>query len=269
MAINVNTVYQTVLLILNKEQRGYITPNEFNKIATQAQQEIFEGYFESLTQQLRVPGQEDEYSDRVEHIEEAISMLRNEGNASYRAVDENGQALSNPFFYLPEDVHRIGTIMYKEEQELQRTNRGELLRLNMSKLTRPTTNYPLFTQEENQTIQNVDPITSAVTLLCEDCIKINVYPKTITSEIGLSYVRKPKDVVWAFTTGNLGEYIYSKGSGVGVTPSSGSQDFEIDDTDQPELILRILAYSGVIIRDPQIVQAAASQVQATEVNQKS
>ena len=32
MAINVNTVYQTVLLILNKEQRGYMTPLEFNKI---------------------------------------------------------------------------------------------------------------------------------------------------------------------------------------------------------------------------------------------
>ena len=31
MAINVNTVYQTVLLILNKEQRGYMTPLEFNK----------------------------------------------------------------------------------------------------------------------------------------------------------------------------------------------------------------------------------------------
>ena len=35
MAINVNEVYKTALLILNKEQRGYVTPNEFNKIATQ------------------------------------------------------------------------------------------------------------------------------------------------------------------------------------------------------------------------------------------
>ena len=33
MAINVNTVYKTVLLILNKEERGYVTPDEFNKIA--------------------------------------------------------------------------------------------------------------------------------------------------------------------------------------------------------------------------------------------
>ena len=65
MAINVNTVYQTVLLILNKEQRGYITPNEFNKLATQVQLEIFEQYFEDLNQQLRGPGYEDEYADRV------------------------------------------------------------------------------------------------------------------------------------------------------------------------------------------------------------
>ena len=55
MAINVDTVYKTVLLILNKEQRGYVTPNEFNKIATQVQLEIFEKYFEDLNQQLRVP----------------------------------------------------------------------------------------------------------------------------------------------------------------------------------------------------------------------
>ena len=42
MAINVNTVYQTVLLILNKEQRGYMTPVEFNKTGAQAQLEIFD-----------------------------------------------------------------------------------------------------------------------------------------------------------------------------------------------------------------------------------
>ena len=36
MAINVNTVYQTVLLILNKEQRGYMTPLEINKIGKQS-----------------------------------------------------------------------------------------------------------------------------------------------------------------------------------------------------------------------------------------
>jgi hypothetical protein len=37
MAVSVDTVYQTVLSTLNKEQRGYVTPQEFNLFAEQAQ----------------------------------------------------------------------------------------------------------------------------------------------------------------------------------------------------------------------------------------
>ena len=69
MAINVNTVYQTVLLLLNKEQRGYLTPAEFNSIATQVQLDIFENYFEELNQQLRVPQADVDYSDRIMNLD--------------------------------------------------------------------------------------------------------------------------------------------------------------------------------------------------------
>ena len=77
MAINVNTVYQTVLLILNKEQRGYMTPVEFNKTGTQAQLEIFETYFESLNQQIRIP-QTDTSITRIEcvNLDEKISIFK-------------------------------------------------------------------------------------------------------------------------------------------------------------------------------------------------
>ena len=40
-------------------------------------------------------------------------------------------------------------------------------------------------------------------------------------------------------------------------------------TQQDLLILKILVYTGIVIRDPQIVQAAAQEVAANEVNQKS
>ena len=76
MAINVNTVYQTVLLILNKEQRGYITPDEFNKTATQVQLQIFQKYFEDLNQTSRVPQNDMDYADRVLGIDERISLFR-------------------------------------------------------------------------------------------------------------------------------------------------------------------------------------------------
>ena len=82
MAINVNTVYQTVLLILNKEQRGYMTPVEFNKTGTQAQLEIFETYFDSLNQQLRVPQADVDYSDRIVNLDEKISIFKEFGSAT-------------------------------------------------------------------------------------------------------------------------------------------------------------------------------------------
>ena len=55
MAINVDLVYKTVLLILNQQQRGYITPDEFNKVGNQVQLGIFEKYMSYLNQQLRIP----------------------------------------------------------------------------------------------------------------------------------------------------------------------------------------------------------------------
>ena len=55
MAVNVDIVYKTVLLILNQQQRGYITPDEFNKFGTQVQRTMFEGYASDLNQQYRLP----------------------------------------------------------------------------------------------------------------------------------------------------------------------------------------------------------------------
>ena len=46
--ISIDTVYQRVLALANKEQRGYITPLEYNLLANQAQQLIFEQYFYDL-----------------------------------------------------------------------------------------------------------------------------------------------------------------------------------------------------------------------------
>ena len=89
MAINVNTVYQTVLMILNKEQRGYMTPTEFNKVATQVQLEIFEKYFDDLNQQLRVPQADTDYADRQENIDEKIAIFKTFGNANYVTVNSS------------------------------------------------------------------------------------------------------------------------------------------------------------------------------------
>jgi len=83
MAINVNTVYKTVLLILNKEERGYVTPDEFNKISAQVQLEIFGNYHNDLNQQLRVPQADTDYADRIALIDEHLSIFKTGGAATY------------------------------------------------------------------------------------------------------------------------------------------------------------------------------------------
>ena len=40
--VSIDTVYQKVLVLSNKEQRGYLTPQEFNLLADKAQLEIFQ-----------------------------------------------------------------------------------------------------------------------------------------------------------------------------------------------------------------------------------
>ena len=43
--VRIDTVYQRVLAIANKEQRGYITPQEFNLFANQAQMQYLSNIF--------------------------------------------------------------------------------------------------------------------------------------------------------------------------------------------------------------------------------
>ena len=75
MAVNVDTIYQRVLAIANKEQRGYITPIEFNLYANQAQMSIYEGYFYDLDQALRARGNETFSSDKVDIIEQKLQIF--------------------------------------------------------------------------------------------------------------------------------------------------------------------------------------------------
>ena len=76
MAVSIDTVYQKVLGILNKEQRGYVTAQEFNLFANQAQLDLFEQYFYDINQFGRMHGNDTEYSDMLNILNEKINTLK-------------------------------------------------------------------------------------------------------------------------------------------------------------------------------------------------
>jgi hypothetical protein len=89
--------------------------------------------------------------------------------------------------------------------------------------------------------------------------KLYVKPASITSNIKVSYLKKPANVNWGFTSSGNG-YIYDPSTTV---------DFLLQPTEQTSVITRVLLYAGVVVRNPQLIQIAASQIQSEKVNEKS
>jgi len=255
MAINVDTVYKTVLLILNKEQRGYITPDEFNKTATQVQLDIFDQYFEDLNNQLRLPQTDFDYSDKLTSIDDNISPFKTKGACVYNVdkfnlpiLDDQGNTVlysgTEPTANNQVSFYKLGTVIYTPAApgypaEMQRVNRTEFYNLQKSDLTLPSLYSPIYLYESG---------------------KLIVLPVGLTTNVSASFIRKPRNVAWGYTVGGVGQYLYN---------ASTSTQIELNASEQVNVISRILFYSGVIIRDPQIVQVAAQEIQQNEMNQKS
>jgi len=229
MAINVNTVYKTVLLILNQQQRGYMTPDEFNKISTQVQLTIFKQYEDDLNQMYRVAQNDTEYADRVKNIEENLQFFQRTGATNY----------VGPHFTLtPTDIYRLGTVFYNGTALTQYAQRNEVTQLLLSPLTQPTNDFPIYLYENNL---------------------LYVYPTTIQTGVTISYLKTPSDVEWGYGVGNLGQFVYNAGN---------STDFELNVSEQTNVIIRVLAYAGVIINDPTIIQVASQEIANEEQNSK-
>ncbi len=218
-----------------------MTPDEFNKTATQVQLTIFESYASDLNQQYRLPDNDTEYADRVKNIEQKLQFFQKYINNASTPGAITGV---NPFTIdttVVTDLYRLGSVMYQGVQLGQYSQRNEVTQLFLSPLTQPTEKFPIYLYESGQ---------------------LFVFPNTIITpnDINISYLATPANVVWGYTTGGLGEYIYATGTSV---------NFQLDVTEQTEIILRILAYAGVIIQDPSIVQVASQVVAAEDANEKS
>lgn len=235
----INEVRNTVLSIISKDNRGYITPLEFNLFARQAQLEIFEQYMYNYSnamakQNARIHGEG--YSNIVQNNAEVID------NFSVFA------SLSMVFpgqFYIPGNYYFIEKLLYNNNKEIERVEHQKLTNLLNSNMTAPTVNYPAYTLTEGY----------------GNTQYVNIYPTSITSNVQIRYIRFPKIPMWTYATTPNGEAFFD--------PSSPSyQDFELPESDLPNLVIKILEYAGISIRDNYVVSAAkADEIQDAQQKQ--
>ncbi len=252
MAVNINTVYTTVLYILNKEQRGYIPPAEFNSLAVQVQQEIFESYFPDGNQLNRVNQNNTQNDTEFFNMfkDNAYKLYPFEEDAVFTYVTaQQAWSLSSTRV-----LYRIGEIMstYNNnganvESLTDLLSKKEYSITEKSKLTSPTQYYPISYLTNLTTTSIVDPI---------PLLKISPVPNSVTANC----VFLPANPNWGFTTGQFGQYLYD---------STNSKNFELDVSEQTNLIMGILKYAGVIIRDPEVIQVAMQDAAKVEQNEKS
>ena len=196
MAINVNTVYTTVLSILNKEQRGYLTPDEFNKVATQVQLEIFEKFFEDYNQYIRMPQTDVEFASKMDHTMEEFQIFETSANASNTPTTN--------IYTQPIDLHRFGSTIWNKgtnSPPIEILTNKVYNQIKLSDLTQPSDNLPVAKYNKNQLTVFPSPTAYA------------------SSDVTFNYIRKPKDVRWGYTVGSLGQYIYDPNSRP-VSPTS-------------------------------------------------
>jgi hypothetical protein len=231
--ISVDTVYQKVLSIVNKENRGYITPQEFNLFADQSQLEIFEQYVFDLNQYMRLKENNTEYANLYKTIDEKLSRFKTEADLTY----------TTDHFHFPDNLHKLGTVIYNGI-EVDKVDKKQLLEYQLSKLTQPTITSPVFTQN----IANSSGHWA-----------IKVFPSTITSNVSCTYVRKPISPNWGYTSIS-GNALYN---------ASYSTDFELHESDETALVLKILAYAGLNIKDASVVQVADGKENKKITQEKS
>jgi len=242
MAISIDTVYQKVLALANKEQRGYITPQEFNLFADQAQKEIFEQYFYDLNQFKRVPGNSSGYADMVKNLEEKISL--------FEIYDKAYSVVSTGQFNLNEhhDVYRLTMlrVLYpgKTLKKAEQIQLSELNAIGDSPLTRWSKERPVYTRYST-TGDFPD--------------RIAIYPKPEAGNTAfVSYIKFPKKPNWNYQIVQDKPFFLN---------DSNSQDFELHPSEESELVYRILSLSGISIEKPSLVQAAMT-LESTKVQQE-
>ena len=216
--VNIDKVYQKVLAIANKEQRGYITPQEFNLMADKAQVEIFDSYFYDIkTSGQKINNQMGVAFDEVEMIQEKLHPFHEESTTVQSANDAT--------YTLPTDLYYIN-VLSTAEGEITEMTRKEIIYTQNNPLTKATTSRPIYVREDNA---------------------LRLYPTpTVDTSIVMHYWKRPTTPSWAYVVVNENA----------LYDSNNTVDFELHASEEESLVMRILELSGVIIRSQDLAQAA-------------
>jgi len=235
--VNIDTVYQKVLAITNKEQKGYITPQEFNLFANQAQMETFEQYFYDLNQFQRIHGNDTVHSDLDDMLEEKMQIFETTHEAPVVASYNNADALGFNKI-VPNEFYRVSKVELANNINCEILDTHDFANVQLSPLTKPTPTRPVVNIRGN-------------VIRCITGPGISVTPKRII------FYRRPQVVRWGYIVLNE-KALYDP---------AATQHFELHLSEEVELIYKILKIAGIAL-DKQIMMQGGTNLEVAKVQQE-
>lgn len=161
----IDSIFQTVQALLNKEQLGYLKPMKFNLFIKNAQRKIYNKYLIDLKSNVRkmnwmLDGKD--FANFSEHVRQLIEYYSSE------------TTLSTPF-EKPNDLEFIEDVFFGDIR-IEKIHYSDFLDLQRNKYASPS---------------ECNPICSLVG------VNLKVSPNTI-GEVNLHYLRKPLTPKWTF-----------------------------------------------------------------------
>ena len=291
--VNIDNVYQKVLAISNKEQRGYITPQEFNLLAEKAQMDVFDSYFYKYGTKLLTPNIDTEIVTDVEILSQKINPFRSVESkkvittntiVSVAGINYGPQEILISGFTLPKDVYYLEHIYNSTMSKAYEVSSSKFFTmLSLPKFRPFSVMKPIFCRTPIQlsrvakfgvpsnslSIQNIEYSSAKLNEAFNKNCDIAIAPGVGTREFGdsipledsisIEYIRKPKKPEWAYVVVN-GKALYNLNQAI---------HFELHDSEETTLINKILELAGIIINKPDISEQALRNetIQETVKNQ--
>jgi hypothetical protein len=239
--MTIDEVYRLVQVFANKEQRGFISPTDFNLLAKQAELELYNKRLSIIKQKSPTRRSQGVYAENL-----APEIARQDIATFLTRSDIDTDIKPNPYlgvtvavtsdyveslFISADEHHDISTNIPVDIVEPKDIN--QILR---SSLVKPSMEYPIA-------LLGSEGGTSKV---------FSVFPDTIKKVIAYHY-RNNNTPKWSYVTV----------AGKPVHDSSSSNQFKISSRCHGEIVVKILEYLGVSIREADVVQyAQASEIKA-------
>jgi hypothetical protein len=238
--ISTNKVRNTVLFFLNKNNRGFLTPLEYDAYSEMAQLSIFEELFYDYAKWIYDKTNRranSGFSDIPKNIKEQIETFltySTQLNLVYSPT-LNVWQFSNTDYYRG---YKMNVVFGNKIVDCELVDSTVINYIINSKKTQPTFLHPIY--ENRNGDYRIYPT-----------LPVNYYPE-------LLYIRKPKQPKWTYVD-NGGNPMYN-------ATSPDLQDFELNESLFEKLVVKILGYAGISIREAEVVQVANNE--EMKINQK-